>query len=327
IDRQARHLQVLVDELLDVARITTGRITLRKEVVPVRSILAAAQEQTQELMARQAHRFRLDTAALPQGLCVEGDPARLIQVVSNLLSNAGKYTEPGGDIAMTVTVDDEAVCIAVQDSGIGIATEMLPHIFDRFAQFDRNTESSRNGLGIGLTLAQRLVALHGGRITAHSEGPGRGSLFTVTLPRHDGEVVTSADASPSSRQHGNLQTRRRVLIVDDNVDAAESLGMLLTMKGHEVHVVHEGSAVRSEARAFRPDVALLDLGLPGRDGFEVARDLREAPDLAGVMLIAVTGYGQEEDRRKTRDAGFAFHLIKPVDVAELLELLDGGQSA
>ncbi len=327
IDRQARHLQVLVDELLDVARITTGRITLRKEVVPVRSILAAAQEQAQELIARRAHRFRPDTAGLPQWLCVEGDPARLIQVVSNLLSNAGKYTEPDGDIDMTVTFNDTELCIAVQDSGIGIASEMLPRIFDRFAQFDRNAESSRHGLGIGLTLAQRLVALHGGRITAHSEGPGKGSLFTVTLPRHDGAVPASTDASPASRRHSNLHTGRRVLIVDDNVDAAESLGMLLTMKGHEVHVVHEGSAVLSQARTFRPDVALLDLGLPGRDGFEVARDLREAPDLAGVMLIAVTGYGQEEDRRKTSDAGFAFHLIKPVDVAELLGLLSGGRSA
>ncbi len=327
IDRQARHLRVLVDELLDVARITTGRITLRKEVVPVRSILAAAQEQAQELIARRAHRFRPDTAGLPQGVCVEGDPARLIQVVSNLLSNAGKYTEPGGDIDMTVAFDDKEVHISVQDSGIGIASEMLPRIFDRFAQFDRNAESSRHGLGIGLTLAQRLVALHGGRITAHSEGPGKGSLFTVSLPRHEGVVPASTDASPASRRPGNFHTGRRVLIVDDNVDAAESLGMLLTMEGHEVHVVHEGSAVLSQARAFRPDVALLDLGLPGRDGFEVARDLREAPDQAGVMLIAVTGYGQEEDRRKTSDAGFAFHLIKPVDVAELLGLLGGGRSA
>jgi PAS domain S-box-containing protein len=326
IDRQARHLQILVDELLDVARITTGRIALTEDVVPIRGVVLGAVEQAQDLITRQGHRFYVDTEALPDRLFVKGDLARLVQVVSNLLNNAAKYTDPGGAISLTVTFDDAEVSIAVRDSGIGIPAEALPHIFDRFGQFDRNLDRSRSGLGIGLILSNRLVALHGGRIAAYSGGAGKGSLFTVHLPRHFAPSADAAvsvpDAAPLVRTEAAPQeASRRVLMIDDNVDAAEAMAMLLKMDGHEVLVLHDGMRVVQQARSFRPDIALLDLGLPGRDGFQIAQDLRGAPDLEGLVLIAVTGYGQEEDRRRTRESGFAFHLTKPVDFAELAELL------
>ena len=336
IDRQARHLQILVDELLDVARITTGRIALSEEVVAVRDVVLAAVEQAQGLITRQGHRFYADTAALPDALLVKGDLARLVQVVSNLLNNAAKYTEPGGEITLAVACEDAEVRIAVQDTGIGISAETLPHIFNRFAPFDRNADRSRSGLGIGLTLSHRLVALHGGRIAAESDGPGNGSRFTIHLPRHFAALpawtagvtarvpAPSPAATPAGAARGDPASTgaaRRVLMIDDNVDAAQALAMLLQLDGHEVLALHEGSRAVQHARSFGPDVVLLDLGLPGRDGFQIAQDLRDAADLKDLMLVAVTGYGQEEDRRRTSEAGFAFHLTKPVDLAELAEVL------
>ena len=335
IDRQAKHLQVLVDELLDVARITTGRIALTLEVVDIASAVLAAVEQAQDLILRQRHRFEVilpDAASLPGGAFVKGDLARLIQVVSNLLNNAARYTDPGGDIRLIVTANGAEASVAVQDSGIGIAPETLPHIFSLFAQYDRNPEQSRGGLGVGLTLSHRLVGLQGGRITAHSDGLGKGSLFTVHLPQVPAPgtaapraaPVAGASASATSGVVGaaaSAGAARRVLMVDDNVDAVEAMAMLLQLDGHHVLVLHDGFDVVEKALSFRPDVVLLDLGLPGRDGFQVARDLRDTPALKGSTLIAVTGYGQDEDRRRTRESGFDFHLTKPVDSAELAALI------
>ena len=331
IDRQARHLQVLVDELLDVARITTGRIALTEEVVDLRGVALAAAEQAQELMAQQGHRFELslpDAGRGDQRVFVKGDLARLIQVVSNLLNNAAKFTERGGEVSLLVTADETEAKLMVRDSGIGIAASSLPHIFDLPSSpglpssWGLRADHSRGGLGIGLRLVNRLVDLHGGSITASSEGEGRGSLFTVHLPR---VAAPAAEASASAVTALSTQApaacAKRILMVDDNVDAAEAMAMLLRMDRHDVLILHDGIGVVEKALAFLPDVVLLDLGLPGRDGFQVAKDLRSVPALDRLTLIAVTGYGQDEDRRRTKETGFDFHLTKPVSYTELSDLI------
>lgn len=336
LDRQGRHLQVLVDELLDVARITTGRITLNREVIDLASVVLAAVEQAQELISRQQHRFEL---ALPQSdevarrAYVHGDLARLIQVVSNLLTNAAKYTEPGGHVKLAVEADESEARVIVQDTGIGIATDALPHVFAAFSKSARHGEPSHGGLGVGLSLAHRITELHGGRLEASSAGRGRGSCFTLHLPRvHlprageeprrivvDGKPSTSGVRSP--RAHPPRQRPLRVLIVDDNVDAAESMAVLLQMDGHDSLILHDGTELAQRAVSFRPDIVLLDLGLPRRDGFLLARDLRGEPALAGIKLIAVTGFGQADDRRRSRESGFDHHLVKPVDYRLLQGLM------
>jgi PAS domain S-box-containing protein len=321
IDRQGRHLQVLVDELLDVARITTGRIALKCEVVDLGTVVLAAVEQAQELLSRQQHRFEL---ALPRpvepsdSIHVRGDLARLIQVVSNLLNNAAKYTDPGGLVKLAVTADNDEATVLVKDSGVGIAAESLPQIFDPFAKAGRQEHPTRGGLGVGLSLAHRIAELHGGRLTASSDGPGKGSCFTLCLPRVL-EVPTVAPAPPL--EPALPLPACRIMIVDDNIDAAESMAVLLQMDGHDTLVLHDGTEIAEQALAYRPDVVLLDLGLPGRNGFQLARDLRAVPSLAGLKLIAVTGYGQEDDRRRSRESGFDQHLIKPVDYRRLKALL------
>ncbi len=330
IERQARHLQVLVDELLDVARITTGRIALNRAVVDLRDVVLSAAEQARVLVEEHGHRLRVTmppsddaTAGLLQ---VHGDSARLIQVVSNLLNNAARYTDRGGDIQLQVTADADQVAITVQDNGIGIAPEALPWVFDRFGPSDHGPErdrgNGRSGLGVGLMLAHRLVTLHGGTIAVASDGPRRGSRFTVRLPRHRARAADAAakvvkeDAAPAPPARSC-----RILVVDDNVDAAESMAMLLQLDGHEVRVLHEGSALVDTARAFRPEVVFLDIGLPGRDGYQLAGDLKAASGLGQFTLVAVTGYGQEDDRRRTRSAGFDVHLVKPVDFAEVARVI------
>jgi two-component system CheB/CheR fusion protein len=339
IERQGRHLKVLVDELLDVARVTTGRITLNREVVDLGSVVLAAVEQVQDFMSRQEHRFELElpqSREMPQQIYVHGDLARLVQVVSNLLNNAAKYTDPGGRVQLSVTTEGDQALVVVQDSGIGIPAASLTQIFDPLSKGARPDDPTRGGLGIGLSLAQRIAELHGGRLVACSDGPGKGSRFTLSLPQvHLSATMmvpeaARAPAGASAISSGSAVAPRRegpsrILIVDDNVDAAESMAVLLQMDGHEVLVLHDGNGLVEHALEYRPDVVLLDLGLPGRDGLQLARDLRGTPALMGLKLIAVTGYGQAQDRRRTHECGFDHHLIKPVDYRELCGLMDSPQ--
>jgi PAS domain S-box-containing protein len=329
IERQVAHMTRLVDDLLDVTRVTQGKVTLKKERVEVATVVAQAVEAVRPLV--DARRQTLDVALEP-ALRVEADPTRLAQVVTNLLTNASKYSPEGAgrirveaDGAPGLPAGPGGVTLVVSDNGMGISAEMLPRVFDLFMQADRAVQQSQGGLGVGLTLVKRLVELHGGAVEARSEGPGRGSEFVVRLPA--AEVPAPAPSAPSRHAADAPAVRRRVLVVDDNADAADSLATLLRMKGHEVRSVHEGAAVLEAARAFAPDVVLLDIGLPGAlTGYDLAPRLRQLPGLESVLLVALTGYGQEEDRRRAADAGFDAHLVKPANFDELQALLVHGRA-
>jgi signal transduction histidine kinase/CheY-like chemotaxis protein len=324
IDRQVGHLVRLVDDLLDVSRITRGKIRLQRKLVDVADVVALAVEASRpEIDARGHH---LDVT-LPDGpLRVNGDAARLAQVVTNLLNNAAKFSEPGGRVWLTVESADKAhgqaeVVLRVRDTGIGIPADMLPGVFELFTQGDHSLDRSEGGLGIGLTLVRRLVELHNGSVTAVSEGLGRGSEFTVRLP----VVVNGARLTASDTVHpqcsGHRPPSMRVLVVDDNVDGAVSLARLLKLSGHDVRLAYDGPTALVAADEFRPNAILLDIGLPGMDGFEVARRLRRQQSNQELILVAVTGYGRDEDRARSHEAGFDHHLVKPVDVDILRNLL------
>ncbi|MES1245112.1 MAG: ATP-binding protein [Acidobacteriota bacterium] len=322
IGRQIRHLSRLVDDLLDVSRFTRGRIELRRRPVELRPIVEGAVETIRPRMEQRGHRLSVARPAEP--VVLEADATRIEQVLANLLDNAAKFTEPGGNIQISAEVRDGEAVLTVKDDGPGIEPALLPRIFDLFVQEDRSLARSHGGLGIGLTLVRSLVERHGGRVEAHSEGPGRGSEFVVRLPVLAGafsaEPVPQADGTPA------LPGSARVLLVEDNVDAADALAELLRLWGHEVEVVHDGAAAVAKAGEVRPDVVLLDIGLPGMDGFQVARGLRALPGLRGALLVALTGYGQEGDRRRSAAAGFDHHLVKPVDLEELRRLVAAGRS-
>ena len=318
IDRQTTQLARLVDDLLDVSRITRGKLRLREAPVDLNAAVARAVEAAQPLI--DTRRQRLHAALADSEIIVYGDVARLTQVVLNLLNNAAKYTPEGGDIWLEVRDVDGSAEVRVRDNGMGIPATLIDSIFDLFAQGERTIDRSEGGLGIGLTLARRLVTLHGGNITAHSEGVGKGAEFVVTLPRMGREA--SAGAIPQDGFVMPVAKRKlSILVVDDNVDAAVSMAMLLRMGGHQVEIEHTGPPALAHAIETRPDVLLLDIGLPGMSGYEVARELRKRPELAGLKIFAMTGYGQEEDRRRSLDAGFDGHLVKPVLPAELFALL------
>ncbi len=318
IGRQVRHMTGLIDELLDVSRVTRGLVTLDRAELDMKVIIGEAVEQVQPLIESQRHHLTVDVA--PEHANVLGDHKRLVQIAVNLLVNSAKYTPPGGHIRLGMAVPDGHVVLTVQDNGIGIEPDLQPRVFELFSQGQRKSDRSQGGLGIGLALVRSLVDLHGGKVECFSEGPGRGSTFTVTLPRH----MTPAAAEPA--QAGpSAETRRaslRILLVDDNVDAACMLAMLLEAAGHEVAVEHASLLGLERARRERPDVCLLDIGLPDVDGKELARRLKAAPETSGVVLIAVTGYGQEHDRDSAFEAGFDHHLVKPVDCARLMRILD-----
>jgi len=319
MERQVQHLVRLVDDLLDVSRVMRGRIELRKERLDLATVIGHAVETAQPVIQAQGH--ELTVAISPSPIAVEADPVRLTQVVGNLLTNAAKYTPPGGHIWLTTERDGEWAVIRVRDSGIGLAPEMLSRVFDLFVQVDNSVARSQGGLGIGLTLARSLVEMHGGHISARSGGVGKGSEFTVRLPR---ARETSADAGPAGREEpaaAVTATPRRILVVDDNVDAAETLAILLRLAGHSVEVAHDGAAAIGMAQAKRPELAFLDLGMPGMDGYELARRLRADKALAGVRLVALTGWGQDEDRRRSAEAGFDLHVVKPVEPAMLDKVL------
>jgi len=325
IDRQVNHLVRLVDDLLEVSRITRGKIELRKERVDLASIIGSAVETSRPLI--EAARHRLEVSLPSEPAMLDADTVRVSQVISNLLNNAAKYTEAGGQIWLAAQADTREVVISVRDNGVGISPDMLPHVFEMFTQADRSLSRSQGGLGIGLTLSRSLVELHGGSILARSPGAGRGSEFVVRLPR---AVVDRSqkevDAGEDLHENGQKSSGRRILIVDDNIDSAESLGLWLKLVGHEVKLVHEGLTAVEAARVFQPDVILLDIGLPDIDGYEVAERLKRELGLDGVRLIALTGYGQDEDRQRCYDAGFDEHLIKPVDPAILETLLSDNPS-
>jgi PAS domain S-box-containing protein len=321
--RQIRHLTRLVDDLLDVSRITRGKIALQLAPCALADVIANAVETSQPLLAANRHQFRLQ---LPAELVqLQADAERLAQVFANLLRNAAKYTEPGGRIELSAEVKHgygqpaEEVIVRVRDTGIGIAAEMLPSVFELFVQADHSLARSGGGLGIGLTLVRNLVELHGGRVEAASAGLGQGSEFTVTLPwvRAAAPAQTQAAAEPARL----VAPRLSVLVVDDNQDAARSMAMLLRMAGHEVHLAHDGPSALQAAERHHPQVVLLDIGLPGLDGYEVARRLRRQPEFARTLVVAMTGYGQEEDRRQSRAAGIDHHFVKPIDPETLLDFL------
>lgn len=318
ISRQVRHMTGLVDDLLDVSRVTRGLVTLNKIETDIKHIIADAVEQVRPLIEARHHRLTVDLA--PEPGHVLGDEKRLVQILTNLLNNAAKYTREGGKIHLRMETPDSHVILSVVDNGIGIAPELQPHVFDLFAQADRTADRSQGGLGIGLALVKSLVELHGGHVTCTSEGIGKGSEFTVTLPRCVGKTVLS------DRRHSNrdirISTRQlRILVVDDNADAAQMLAMLLEASGNQVFVEHDSRRALERGQIEAPDVCVLDIGLPDIDGYELARRMRSQPETAKTVLIAVTGYGQEKDKRNALAAGFDHHLTKPIDATQLAWLL------
>ncbi|HTK28723.1 MAG TPA: response regulator [Vicinamibacterales bacterium] len=330
IDRQLQHMVRLVDDLLDVSRISRNKLELRREWVALDTIVQNAVETSRPLIEAGAHEITVALPAAP--VLLDADPVRLAQAFSNLLNNASKYTERGGSIFVTAEVVDRSsgaapeVVVRVRDTGIGIPADRLPHIFDLFVQVERSLDRSQGGLGIGLTLARRIVEMHGGSLIASSDGPGSGSEFVARLPAMapapaTGEHVAIAGAGPDV-----ARVRRRVLVVDDNDDSAEMLASLLGLLGHEVFIAHDGLAAIDDVRTRQPDIAFVDLGMPRVDGFEAARRIREQPWGRTVVLVAVTGWGQADDRRRSREAGFDAHLVKPADLAEIETLIAGCRS-
>lgn len=319
-DRQVRHLTRLVDELLDVARISQGKIVLKTETVDLRQVVHQALEPVQPLVAQQ--RQRLNVVLPSQPVWVRGDAARLIQVVTNLLHNAAKYTPAEGHVELRLDAAPSGVVLTVRDDGRGIEPTLLPHVFDLFEQGPRSLDRGQGGLGVGLTLVQRLVQLHHGSVEAFSDGPGHGSEFRVLLPTTElAEPVPLAPPRAPSKSADAALATCRVLIVDDNRDAAESMAVFLELAGLQTAVTLDGPAALGNAALTPPQVVLLDIGLPGLDGYDVARRMRQLPGLAHCLLIALTGYGHQDDRRRAHDAGFDLHLVKPADPDAVVELI------
>jgi signal transduction histidine kinase/ActR/RegA family two-component response regulator len=315
LERQVRHLVRLVDDLMEVSRITRGKVELRNEPVELAAAIRSAVEESQPLIEASGHQLAISLP--PEPIILNGDPIRLSQVFANLLNNAAKYMDEGGQIWLQARREADMVVVSVRDTGIGIPAEMLPNIFQMFTQVDHSTRRAQGGLGIGLTLVQSLVEMHGGRVDARSPGVGKGSEFIVRLPLHRDATATARN---SRDDRPPAMPGRRVLVVDDNRDAAHSLGMLLKLLGVEVRVVNDGPAALQILPAFRPDVVLLDIGMPGMDGYEVARQIRQQSEWRHLTLIALTGWGQEEDRHRTSQAGFDHHLLKPADMTALKSL-------
>jgi PAS domain S-box-containing protein len=323
MERQVHQLVRLVDDLLDVARVMRGKIDLRKQPIELATVVARAVETVQPLIDIQGQ--RLDISLPGESLLIDADPVRLAQVVGNLLTNAAKYSEAGGHIALSASRDGAEVFLRVQDEGIGIAPEVLPHVFELFVQAEHAATRSQGGLGIGLTLVKNLAEMHGGKVEAHSAGPGKGAQFTLRLPllperRDEPAVLGSGAYAAASSGH-------RVLVVDDNKDAAESLATLLRLQGHEVRVSYDGTSALEAAKAYRPAIVFLDIGMPEIDGYEVARRLRQTPGLERIVIAALTGWGQKDARRRSTHAGFDHHLVKPPDANALNQLLAGLEQA
>jgi signal transduction histidine kinase/CheY-like chemotaxis protein len=322
MERQVKHLAHLVNDLLDVSRIACGKVELKRERIELAAVVDDAVEMVRPLLDQRAH--HLSIAIAPEGLTVDADPERLSQVVSNLLTNAAKYTEKGGHIAISAGLDGDDVVLRVRDSGIGIGPEMLARIFDRFTQERQALDRSQGGLGLGLSIVHSLVTLHGGSVHADSEGVGRGAELTVRLPVAAplSRAGSLAPETPKAARTGAAASVR-ILLVDDNQDAAEMLADLLESFGFATRVAHDGPAALLLAGEVQPHVALLDLGLPGMDGYELGRRLRQLPGLERLPLVAITGYGQDSDKQRSRDAGFDVHLVKPIDLRRVRAVVTG----
>jgi CheY-like chemotaxis protein len=326
IGRQADHMARLIDDLLDVSRIVQGKVVVKPEKLNLASLVERSVEASAPRIAAREQTLRVE---LPdQQITLNGDAVRLAQVLSNLVNNASKFSGPHTRITLGATYADGEVRISVTDQGAGIDPAFLPHIFDLFAQADQSLDRAQGGLGIGLTLVKHLVELHGGRVAAYSEGVGRGTEIVVTLPAQATGADEAPDASPSARRPvTRAKAPARILVVDDLAASAETLMTLLEMEGFEVKIASEGMAALKIAEEFRPDVVLLDIGLPGMNGFEVAHRLRTQPESRDALLIALTGYGEAESRTRSAQAGFDFHMVKPADVNLLLSMLANPQQA
>jgi signal transduction histidine kinase len=319
MERQVNHMVRLVDDLMEVSRLTRGKIELRRERTDLADVVRSAVEASRPLLEAGRHTLSVNLAAEP--LPLEADPVRLAQVIANLLNNAAKYTEEGGRIGVTTRREEDEAVLSVRDNGVGIPAEMLPRVFDTFAKVDRTLKRAQGGLGIGLSLARTLVEMHGGRIEARSDGPGRGSEFVVWLRLACGAGPGVAPPGAPDAEPARPYSCR-VLVVDDSHDCADSLAMLLTFLGADTRAVYDGPSALEALRSYRPSVVLMDIGMPIMDGHEVARRMRQQPEGREVVLIALTGWGQDEDRRRSHEAGFDHHLVKPVDAAPLQALLD-----
>ena len=318
IGKQARHMARIIDDLLDVSRITRGQVTLKMQTVDFALVVNESLQQIRPLIESNQH--HMTVSLWPGHLLVSGDPARLVQVTSNLLENAAKYTPPGGYLELKVTMDKDELCLTVGDNGSGIDPELMPDIFELFTQGERTPDRHQGGLGLGLALVKSLVQLHGGRVTADSPGQGKGARFSVYLPASVQECMQVPAPSVAPRPQ---LAKLHLHLVDDNADAARMLGQLLEMDGFNVVTSLDASSTLHlvETGHVTPDVFILDIGMPDMDGYALARKLRETPRLQKAKLIALTGYGQEGDRAKSAEAGFDHHLVKPVNYQQLQELL------
>jgi len=325
MERQVGHMVHLIDDLLDIARISGGKLELKRQRSDLKAILASAVETSLPLIEAGGHALAVDLPATP--LTVDADTTRIAQVVANLLNNAAKYTPPRGSIRLSVRREDDQAVIAVSDTGVGIASEALAGVFEMFSQIGRTVDRSQGGLGIGLSLVRRLVEMHGGSVGAESGGANAGSTFTVRLPlAPDSPATADASEAACGGDEGDGETEEeqrglKVLVVDDNVDAAVTLSMILETSGYVTQVAHDGHQALVVARDFRPRVAFLDIGMPGMSGYDTARAMRAMPELDGVTLVALTGWGAESDRQRSREAGFDHHLTKPVQLQVVEELL------
>jgi len=320
IERQITHMVRLVDDLLDVSRITRGKVDLHVQYLEIAKIIETATETSRPLIEAAKQELFVDLPSAP--ITLEGDLTRLAQVVSNLLNNSAKYTGEGGRIWLSVKQQGDQVVISVKDNGMGIPAKMLHQVFEMFTQVDRTLGRSQGGLGIGLTVVRRVVEMHGGTVEAHSEGLDKGSEFVVRWPLVAKQPIGELNQIAANDGEQNKTPRRRILVVDDNPDSAQSLAMLLRVKGNEVRVAHDGLSALQVAKEFRPELVLLDIGLPGMDGYEVARRMRQMPETKDSLLVAQTGWGQEEDRHRSQEAGFNDHLVKPLELGALQSLLN-----
>ena len=324
IERQVQHLVCLIDDLLDVSRITRGMITLQKERVLIDAVVARAVETARPAIDSRKHELTLD---LPEELLsVEGDPTRLVQIIGNILHNAAKFMEPGGRITLTVTREDSYAAISVKDAGMGIPRELVPKIFDLFSQVHQKSASPHGGLGIGLALVRRLVEMHGGVVSANSAGPGQGTELIVRLPLIGVQATLMAFPSGADGKTPPQVSTRRILVADDNSDAVEALALQLQLAGHDVRTANDGVEALEVAETFAPQVVLLDLGMPRMDGYETARQIRKKWWGKSATLVALTGWGQQQDRQRTSSAGFDVHLVKPVTEFDLFQAIASARS-
>lgn len=317
MERQVNHMVRLVDDLLEISRISRGKIELRKERIELATMVRGAVEISTPLIETGRHQLAITLP--PEPVTLDGDSVRLTQVIANLLNNAAKYNKQAGKIWLTAQREGSDVVLSVRDTGIGISADMLPRVFEMFTQADQSEARAQGGLGIGLALVENLVRMHGGSVEARSEGPARGSEFIVRLPLA-AEALASLQQE-AERLHSATLAPRRILLVDDNRDVADSLAMLLQFLGADVHLVNDGPSALESLSIFKPHVVLLDIGMPEMNGYEVARQIRQQHEFRGVPLVALTGWGQEEDRRRTTEAGFQHHLVKPVALDTLQALL------